>query len=136
MIAKISVVTAAVALTALLAACSKEPPKCADERTAALVRGIILDQIGGSNGFTEKEIKENLRLDFPRATSFDEKIRKYICEARLVAGDAYQLPIGYESQLDDSNEHIVSVERIRYVDLAYIKIEIEEGVKKSRAAKK
>ena len=32
---------------ALLAGCAKEPPKCSDEQTVALVRKIVLEMVGG-----------------------------------------------------------------------------------------
>ena len=41
-------------LTQILVGCTKGPPKCSDDRTTDLVRKIILDQIGGSEGLTEK----------------------------------------------------------------------------------
>lgn len=84
---------------------------------------------------TEKEIKENLKVDFPRAGAFDEKIKKYSCEAKLIAGDMYQLPITYESQLDDKGQHIVSVGGIGHGDLLGVQSGVIEGIKKSRAEK-
>ncbi len=56
--------------------CVKEPPKCSDEDTLTLVRKIILDQIGGSEKLTEKEIKDNLKIEYSRASAFEEKIKK------------------------------------------------------------
>jgi len=120
--------------TALLAGCAKTPPQCSDEDTASLVRKIILDQFGGSEGFTEKEILENLKIELPRASSYDEKIKKYSCEAKLVAGDKYQVPITYESQLDDQNQHLVSVSGIAPVDQIYLKIAFTDAIEKSRSS--
>jgi len=96
---------------------------------------IILDQIGGSEGLTAIEIKDNLKIEFPRASTFDEKIKKYSCEAKLIAGDIYQLPITYESQLDDKNQHIVSVGGIGRGDLLGVQAGVIEGIKKSKAEK-
>lgn len=129
---KISV--AIMVTTALFAGCAKEPPKCSDDETSSLVRKIVLEQFGGSEGFTEKEIQENLKIELPRATRFNEKIKKYSCEAKLVAGGTYQLPITYESQLDDKNEHVVSVGGVSIVDQYLIKGALIEGIKKSRNA--
>jgi hypothetical protein len=92
---KISVVIMVSVIVALLNGCSKEVPKCSDDSTTKLVRKIIIDQLGGSEGLSEKEIQENLKIEFPRASAYDEKIKKYSCEAKLVAGGAYQLPITY-----------------------------------------
>lgn len=120
--------------TVLLAGCAKTPPKCSDEDTASLVRKIILDQFGGSEGLTEKEILENLKIELPRASSYDEKIKKYSCEAKLVAGNKYQLPITYESQLDDQNQHVVSVSGIAPVDQIYLKSAFTDAIEESRSA--
>lgn len=122
-------------LAIMLTACAKEPPKCSDDGTFALVRKIVLDQIGGAEGLSEQEIKDNMKIEFPRASSFDEKIKKYGCEAKLTVGGMYELPITYESQLDDKNEHIVSVEGIRRADLYALQAGMVEGIKKSRATK-
>lgn len=126
---------AAVAITALLGACAKEPPKCSDEDTFALVSNIVMDQIGGSEGVTKQEIQENLKIELPRASAFDEKIKKYSCEAMLIAGGVYRLPITYETQLDDQNQHVVSVAGIRRGDLLGVYAGMAEGIRKGRTAK-
>jgi uncharacterized protein YecT (DUF1311 family) len=131
---RISKLIPAVALAVLLGACAKEPPKCSDEDTAALVRQIVVDQVGGSEGVTKQEIQENLKIELPRASAFDEKIRKYSCEAKLIAGGVYQLPITYETQLDDKDQHIVSVAGIRRGDLFGIQAGMVEGIRKGRTA--
>jgi len=132
---KIYAVIMVTVIATFLIGCSKEVPKCSDDRSTTLVRKIILDQIGGSEGLSEKEIQENMKIEFPRASAFDEKIKKYSCEAKLVAGDAYQLPITYDSQLDDKGQHIVSVRGISGADLFGVKSGLIEGIKKSRATK-
>jgi hypothetical protein len=119
-----------------LAACTKEPPKCSDDETIALIRQIIMDQTGGSEGLIEKDIKENLVFEFPRASAFDEKIKKYNCEAKLIAGGMYQLPITYESQLDDKNRHIVVIEGISRGDLLGVRSGMIEGIKKTEARRR
>ncbi len=122
-------------IATFLFGCSKQAPKCSDDATITLARKIIYDQIGGSEGLTEKEIKENMKFELPRATAHDEKIKKYSCEAKLIAGDAYQLPIIYESQLDDKAQHIVSVGGIGRGDLLAVHSAIKESLSKSRAPK-
>jgi hypothetical protein len=74
-----------------------------------------------------------MKIEFPRASAFDEKIKKYSCEAKLVAGGAYQLPIIYESQLDDKGQHIVSVGGISRGDLLGVKSGLIAGIEKSRS---
>lgn len=133
MTGKISAVAMVTVMAVFLAACAKQPPKCSDDNTFSLVRKIILDHIGGSEGLSEKEIQENMKIELPRATAFDEKIKKYSCEAKLIAGGMYQLPITYESQLDDKNQHLVSVGGISPGDLFSVRLGVIEGIKKSRA---
>lgn len=131
----ISTTIMAIVIASLLVACGKEPPKCSDDDTFSLVRKIILDQLGGGDGLSEKEIKDNMKIEFPRASAFDEKIKKYSCEAKLTVGGMYVLPITYESQLDDKNQHIVSVGGIGRGDLFALQAGMIEGIKKSRAEK-
>jgi uncharacterized protein YecT (DUF1311 family) len=100
-----------------------------------LVRKIVIEQVGGGEGLSEKEIKDSLKIEFSRASAFDEKIKKYSCEAKLVAGGMYELPITYESQLDDKGQHIVAVGGIRRGDLLAMQAGILEGIKKSHADK-
>ena len=82
---------------------------------------------------TDKELEENMKFNFPRASAFDEKIKKYSCEAKLEAGGAIELPITYESQLDDSDQHIVSVGGISQGDFYIVGRAISEGIQKNRA---
>ena len=135
MTGKTSTVIMATVIATFLAACAKEPPKCSDADTFSLARKIILDQIGGGEGVTEKEIQDNMKIEFPRASAFDEKIKKYSCVAKLTVGGMYELPITYESQLDDKSQHIVSVGGIGRGDLFALQAGMIEGIKKSRAEK-
>jgi len=100
-----------------LSSCSAEPPKCSDPETLGLIRQIILNKIGGDHPaakLSKKDLEGVLRIQTPRAASYDEKIKKYTCEATLVTpigvGDLfYQANINFESQLDDKREHIVAL---------------------------
>lgn len=132
---KFYVVILATVIATMFLGCSRQAPKCSDDDTITLVRKIILDQIGGSEGLSEKEIKDNMKIEYPRATAHDDKIKKYSCEAKLIAGDAYQLPITYASQLDDKNQHIVSVGGIMRVDLVSVHAVIKENLIKTKAPK-
>lgn len=132
---RVSIAIVAAVIASFLVACGKEPPKCSDDDTFSLIRKIILDQFGGDEGLSEKEIKDNMKIEFSRASAFDEKIKKYSCEAKLTVGGVYELPITYESQLDDKNQHIVSVEGIGRGDLFALQEGMVEGIKKSRAEK-
>ncbi len=123
-------------LAAIVAGCANEPPKCSDESTFSLIRQIIVDQLGGREGVTDNELQENMKIELPRASAFDEKIKKYSCEAKLIAGGTIQLPITYESQLDDKNQHIVSVGGISRGDLYRLQNAITNGIKEGREVKK
>jgi hypothetical protein len=134
MTGNISKALIATLVTTFLTGCAKEPPKCSDEETYSLVRSIILDQIGGSEGLTEKEIQDNLKIEFARASAFDENIKKYSCEAKLISGGGfYEVPITYETQLDDNGQHIVTVGGIAMGDLIGVKSGLVQGIQKARA---
>jgi hypothetical protein len=123
-------------IATFIAGCAKEPPKCSDEDTFSLIRQIIVDQLGGREGVTDKELQENMKIEFPRASAFEEKIKKFSCEAKLIAGGTVQLPITYESQLDDKDQHIVSVGGISRGDLMQLQFAIANGIKNGREAQK
>ncbi len=135
MIGKVSAVFIVAVIAVSLTACAKETPKCSDDETISLIRKIILDQIGGSEKLSKEEIKENMKIELPRATAFDEKIKKYNCEAKLKAGNSYVLPITYESQLDDENQHIVAVGGINRADLFNVSSWIAQSIENVRAEK-
>jgi uncharacterized protein YecT (DUF1311 family) len=122
-------------VTAFIAGCAKEPPKCSDEDTVSLVRQIIVGKFGLLKGVSDKELQDNMKIDLPRASAFEEKIKKYSCEAKLIAGGTFELPITYESQLDDKNQHVVSVGGIAIGNLLALQYAIAEAIQKGRAAK-
>ena len=132
---KFYIVILVTVITTILFGCSKQAPKCSDDETIKLARKIIYDQIGGTEGLTEKEIQENMKFELPRASAIDEKVKKCNCEAKLIAGNTYQLPIIYESQLDDKGQHIVSVGGILRGDLLAIHNALKDSISKSRASK-
>lgn len=132
---KIGAIAVTMFASVIATGCAKEPPKCSDNETITLMRQIIVDQLGGREGVTDNELIENIKFEFSRASSFDDKIKKYSCETKLIAGGSIELPITYESQLDDKNQHIVSVGGISRRDLASLHYAISEGIAKSRATK-
>lgn len=122
------------AITTLLSGCTKEPPKCSDEKTISLVKSIILDMLGGKGDPAEKDIKDAMKIEFTRATAYDKNIKKYSCEGDLIANDTYKLPITYESQLDDNGKHIVAVSRFRNADAVMVTSALA-NIKKSKDSK-
>lgn len=127
------ILAALVGAVVLLSGCGQEPPKCSDEQTQQLVRGIIMDQIGGKHGLAEEEVNAILKIEFPKATSYDETIKKYSCDAQLAVGDSYRVPIEYESQIDDNGEHVVSVGGMRIKTLLGLRFLVTENIKKLRS---
>lgn len=123
-------------VAAFISGCAKEPPKCSDEKTFSLIRQIIVEKLGGREGVSDKELLDNIKIELPRPSAYDEKIKKYSCEAKLVAGGTIELPIRYESQLDDKNDHIVSIGSISGSDQMSLQIAITSGIKKSREVEK
>lgn len=103
----------------VLLGCSQEPPKCSDPATLSLVRSIIVNQTiaGGTSAFTAKQLESIIRLETPRAIVFDEKVKRYSCEARLLIdmkmGELQiDTQLQYESQLDDKREQLAVVKGI------------------------
>lgn len=129
---KISLVALCTA-TILITGCSQEPPVCSDEQTYDLVRGVIIDQID-DQGLSESQLKQHLRFEFARATAYDEKIKMYSCTAKLISGNFYQVPITYESQLNDNNEHIISFDGMspfdwKGIQTGLIKVKLDSSPK-------
>ena len=122
-----TVFLSALMVISTLSACAKMPPKCSDEETLHLVTEIIF-----GTEYTEKELKDNIIFEYPLATAEDKNIKKLSCEARLKVANAYQLPITYASQLDDKNQHIVSVGGISQDDKLLMLVAISNAVKKTR----
>jgi hypothetical protein len=100
------------ALTCILAGCAQEPPKCSDEKTLTTAKRLVAEMVGNVDALRANSIDDilaHLRLDIPRATAYDEKIKRYTCTAKVIAADMYEVPFTYESQLDDKKDHIVAV---------------------------
>lgn len=131
---KQSLRTAAFLITALLATgCTTEPPKCSDASTLDLVRKILFKNMDLS--LSDTEMQAILKFEYPRATAIDEKIKKYSCESKLIAGDNIELPITYESQLDDQNQHLVGLGHISMRDGEMIEGAVREKLQRQAVAK-
>lgn len=107
------------AIAAAVTGCSSEPPKCSDKATARLVKQIIVDQFKEERGtgFAEEDLAAQLELLTPSAEGYEEKIKRWTCSATLRVGSTGKMPLRYQSQLDDSNTHIVSIEKLDFYDL-------------------
>lgn len=118
----------------LLVGCKwvSEPlPTCSDESTLDMVRRILAEQASGASvSVSETVLRKRLTFRYPRATSLQENIKKYTCEVELVVvGDdgAHEMRLGYETQLDDAGDHLVSVEGIALPDAAIIRAALTSG---------
>jgi hypothetical protein len=111
----------------LISACNQSPPKCSDESTLQLVREITF----GEN-YTEKELKDNVVFEYTLATAEDKNIKKISCRAKMKVANAYELPITFSSQLDDKNQHVVSVAAISRADAYTLSAVMRAAVEKTR----
>lgn len=124
---------------ALLAACTKEAPKCSDPSTLALVKKILLDEMG-ADADTKKLIDSYLSFDNTRPSGFDEKIKKFSCEATMVVrsggedSGTYSVPIEFESQLDDKGDHIVAVTKLLPGDRTQVVAHLNAAVEHAKPA--
>lgn len=116
-------------LIASLAGCKDQVPKCSDDDTIALVKNIVAEQLG--DGKEVAKITEQFDVQLPRASGFNESIKKYECEARLASGGTYQLPITYSSQIDDGGQHIVFVDGIGRGDLFQLALAASAKIKQA-----
>jgi len=131
---KQSLRTAAFLFTTLLViGCTTEPPKCSDDSTLDLVRKILLNKMDLS--LSDTEMRSVLKFEYPRATSIDEKVKIFSCESKLIAGDSIELPITYESQLDDQNEHLVGLGHISLRDREMVEGAVREKLQRQAVAK-
>lgn len=137
-----AIATATVIAVGGLTGCAKEPPKCSDPETVGLVRQIIVDKLGAEHPAAKlgkKDIEDKLLLENPRASGYDEKIRKYSCEGTLVApvkvdNLRYQVNVEYESQLDDKAQHLVVLKNLQLGDLIGIGQALSSNIEASRSA--
>lgn len=120
----------------LLSACSKEPPKCSDKETLDIIKRIFSDQIGEVEGVTKKDIENKLTIKNGRADAYDEKVKKYTCSAKLGIAEQWELPIHYVSQLDDKNEHIVSINGLTRKELVGVAYVLIKAIREEKASKK
>ena len=111
-------------------------PKCSAPQTLSMVRNIFTRQIPASQGLTDQELEEIIKIEYPRASSYDDTVKKYCCEAIIKAGTNLR-PVNftYESQLDDQDRHIVSIGGINRFEYDIIKDCIADEINKAIAQK-
>lgn len=127
---------AAVLVAGVATGCSMlgpQVPKCSDEETLDLVRQIMSEQFGftGTNEIPIETLRRVLSIELPHATSLEENIKKYTCEATLhvkkPSGDT-TIPITYTSQLDDNDQHLVHGGGFNQLDLLVMTGALKEAI--------
>ncbi len=99
-------------IAACISACGVKPPKCSDESTLSTVKSVVAEHFDGATKLDQKEMLANMSFTHPRPATYDEQVKKYSCEANIVIGDKYEIPITYTSQLDDNGQQVVFVNGI------------------------
>lgn len=117
-------------VASMLVACGKDAPKCSDPETLKLARSIFVDQLGGASGVSEADLASVIKFNLPRATGYDEKIKKYGCEAQIVIDESITYPASYESQLDDKGDHIVMLSGMSRRDQQLLGLAVLGGLAK------
>jgi len=91
-------------LALALGACAQSSPKCGDDVTLSVVKKVIIEQIDGLEKLPAGIAEAGILVSKPIAGAYDEKIKKYSCQASIVSGDAYEIPVQYSAQLDDRGQ--------------------------------
>lgn len=116
-------------LLVFLVGCSQKPPSCADEKTIATIKDIVVNSVGSNKGentlgqnedpqkILDKALKAiKIELINVVTQGYDEKARKHACRGKIVAttvtGDTLSLDVGYTSQAteDKGGGFMVEVE--------------------------
>ncbi len=100
----------ALILIIVLVSCSHQVPKCSDESTISTLKKVISQEYLSDIHPTEKEIDSLLFIEYILPVALDKNINKYSCKATLTAGKT-STDILFESQLNDENQQIVSLEK-------------------------
>lgn len=122
--------------------CSNEPPKCSDPSTFSVIRQIIVEELGPSHpvaSLSAAELENALLIRDPRASGYDEKIKRFSCEATLfvpmkVNDLQFHVGIRYESQLDDNKQHLVVLNGFTKHDWIWISQALITGIVVSKSA--
>lgn len=111
--------------------CTKEVPKCSDEGTLATAKDLFTEKVADFFADDEdldvkidpKEAKKFIHIDikYPLASSYDEKIKKYTCEAQFINSKGSKIDVTYNSQLDDDGDHVITVNGISLADMEKMK---------------
>lgn len=85
------------------------------------MRQILSEEMNLADPALQEEVFKNLKFVSPKATDFDKKNKKFSCESTLTSGASYQVPIKYQSQLADDEEHLVAMTRVPYQEISKLK---------------
>ena len=132
----------------------EKPMRCESEQTIALAKSIIAEQLLKGNSFCSasgckelqnendvEDVRNHLKFQYPRATSYDDQIKKYSCTAEVFL-DGKELVDGefvYESQLTYKGARIddnIVIVFISSVDEETVFSFLQSLPKKRKAARK
>lgn len=128
---KVTAITALI-FAAIVAGCGSDAPNCSDSATLTLVRKLVATNTGGNHKATEAELAQVLKIDSPRSTGYNDKIKKYTCEATVIVDDQVKMPIRYESQKEDKGEHTVALQKFSFADQGALSLALFNGLGKLR----
>jgi hypothetical protein len=107
----------------LLAGCDGKPPDCSSSETINTVREIIVQHYGPRSQVKVEDLASALQVRNARPSNYDKTVRKLTCEATVILPTSevdeatrkamldqpLETAIVYNSQLDESNHHIVTL---------------------------
>lgn len=134
---------ATVLVASVSAGCSlfgAKVPKCSDDQTLDLVRQILAEGTGaaGANELPIETLRAWLLIELPHATSLEENIKKYTCEATLIIKDGdrgkHRASVSYTTQLDDNNDHLVQAGGLAGYDMVALVKAIDMAIAKRHQA--
>lgn len=96
-------------LAGVIVGCGSTPPSCSDEKTLDIVRYLAYGEF-----FTLEELKGHIAFVNPIATAQNKDIKQISCKASMIVAELQDIPVHveYATQLDDNNEHIVTLKRL------------------------
>lgn len=96
-------------LAGLIVGCGSSPPSCSDEKTLDIVKYLAYGEF-----FTLEELKGHIEFVNPMATAQNKDIKQISCRASMIVAQLQDIPVQveYVTQLDDNNEHVVTLKRL------------------------
>jgi len=84
------------------------------------------------SSYKGEDISDVLVFESARASNYEEAIKKYTCEAKLIVNAKVEAPIAYTSQVTETKEHVVAVQRYTGNDFLSLAGNFMTGVARKR----